>query len=64
MKLEKRLQALEDALQDTRGVDLFCRTIEALRSEEPDELAAVKAELKSAPSVLVNIAKAMLAARP
>jgi 16S rRNA C1402 N4-methylase RsmH len=64
MKLEKRLQALEDSRHDTRGATLLIRTIQALRAEDSAELAALEVELATATSALASTARAMLAARP
>jgi 16S rRNA C1402 N4-methylase RsmH len=64
MNLDKRLQALEGSRHDTRGATLLIRTIQALRTEDSAELAALEVELASATSVLASTARAMLVARP
>ncbi len=67
MSLERRLQALEGSHHDTRAVMLLIRTIEALRSEDPAELAALEVELagavdKPGGGCLIAVARALLAA--
>ncbi len=67
MSLDKRLQALEGSHHDTRGVRLLVRTTEALRSEDPAELAALEVELAGATDkpgggYLIAVSRAMLAA--